>query len=360
MTQILKRTAKWIVSVLFCYSGLLSIVRSIRRKFLSQPDWAIITYHNIVGNDEKRRAETQPGMCVLAETFDKQMNYISHNFNVISVEALVKAIRDGRSISPNTIAVTFDDGWRDNYTEALPILKKYKVPAMIFLATDLIKSGKIPPFLEVSILLGRDNIWPRKAIRIFRAIVEKHNLKAHIPQLDEECFSLMAQNSFHYMKTLMLLDYEYMHEIVDALLNELGLDKTEWRNRRWMINTAEIREMDAFGIEFGSHGESHDLMILIEREQVKRELKRSKEYIESQLGKPIDLIAYPNGDYNDDIIKEVRAAGYIGALAMYRDEKANSLDIYSLGRIGLSEGACLGPLGNFSKAIFACKIARVL
>jgi peptidoglycan/xylan/chitin deacetylase (PgdA/CDA1 family) len=360
MKHILNRTVKWIIAIFIHYTGLLIVLRAIRRKFFGQTNWTIITYHNIVGADEKRRADTQPGMCVLANSFDKQMRYISRNFNIISIERLVAAICEGQDIPANTIAVTFDDGWRDNYTHAFPILKKYKIPAMIFLATDLIKTGKIPPFLEISMLLGKSDIWPAKAVNIFRQIIDKHNLTATIPRLNAGQLQLMARNPYHFMRTLMMLEYKHMHEIIDSMLRELHIDKAEWCDIRWMMNVAEIREMAASGIEFGSHGESHDLMVLIELEQVTRELKQSKEYIEGLLGKKIDILAYPNGDYNDAIKTEVLAAGYLGAMAMYNEETTENIDRLALKRTGFSEGACIGPLGGFSKAIFACKIARVL
>jgi peptidoglycan/xylan/chitin deacetylase (PgdA/CDA1 family) len=360
MKQLLKRTLKWLTSVLIYYTGMLWLLSFIRLKLLGRQGWTIITYHNIIGADEKSRAEVQPGMCVLADSFDKQMSYISKHCKVVSVDTLVESIRNRDKKLSKTVAVTFDDGWRDNYSEAFPILKKHNIPAMIFLATDLVKSGKIPPFLEVSILLGGDGIWPHRAVNIFRDIAERHNLASRIPQLTDERYEFIMHSPFEYMKTLMLLEYNYMCEIVDALLSETGLDKNEWRNRRWMVNTAEIREMQAAGIEFGSHGESHDLMILIDIEQVKRELKQSKVYIEGELGKPVNIMAYPNGDFNEDIKRETKAAGYKGAMAMYWDEKTKGIDIYSLGRSGMSEGACLGPRGRFSKAIFACKVAKIL
>jgi hypothetical protein len=288
------------------------------------------------------------------------MRYISRHYKVVSVETIVNLIREGKEIPSNTISVTFDDGWRDNYSVALPILRKYKIPAMIFLATDLVKSGKIPPFLEISMLLGKGDIWPNKAVRIFRDIIVQHNLTSIIPQIEEDRFRFLGRDPFQYMQAIMLLDYKYMHEIVDAMVTDLHIDKTEWSERRWMINEAEIREMAASGIEFGSHGESHDLMVLIELEQVTRELKHSKEYIEELLGKKINILAYPNGDYNGAIKKEVQAAGYLGAMAMHKNETADNVDRFALRRRGISEGACIGPFGGFSKAIFACKIARVL
>jgi peptidoglycan/xylan/chitin deacetylase (PgdA/CDA1 family) len=339
---------------------LLRLLLVFRRKILGQPKWTIITYHNIIELSEKRRADIQPGMCVLSSSFDKQMGYISRHFDVVSVETIVNAIRDGKEISLNPIAVTFDDGWRDNYTVAFPILHKYKIPAMIFLATDLVKSGKIPPFLEISMLLGKKDIWPDKAIKIFRDIIVKYNLTDIIPQVKEDRFRLLAQDPYQYMQALMLLDYKYMHEMVAVMIEELNIDKTEWENYRWMVNEAEIREMAAAGIEFGSHGESHDLMVLIKLDQVSRELKHSKEYIEALLGKKINILAYPNGDFNEAIKKEVQAVGYQGAMAMNREERADNVDRFSLRRLGFSEGTCLGPLGGFSKTIFACKIARVL
>jgi peptidoglycan/xylan/chitin deacetylase (PgdA/CDA1 family) len=358
MLQLFKRTVKWLLSAAVFYSGWLNVIRFYRSKILGKQNWAVLTYHNIVGIEEKRRADTQPGMCVLTPSFDAQMRYISRAYKVVSTEKLVEMLRAGVKIPDRTIAITFDDGWRDNYTEAFPVLKKYKIPAMIFLATDLVKSGKIPPFLEVSMLLSKGDIWPQKALKYFRQVADKNNLAPQIPQLDETRYALMARNPFHYMTALMMLDYQCMGEIVDLMLADLKIDKAEWRDTRWMINTAEIKEMSEAGIEFGSHGESHDLMVLIDLEQVKKELKESKKYIEDQLGKPVNVIAYPNGDYNDAIKREVQAAGYLGAMAFY-DNLAAGTDIYAIGRYGLSEGACQGPFGKFSKAIFACKIAKV-
>lgn len=355
----IKRTIKFTISILMYYSGLLRLYSFLGKRFGKRTNWKILAYHNVIDDHEIGRADTQPGMCVLTDSFRKQMEIIARKYEVISVETLGEFLKNGQEIPARSVAITFDDGWRDNYTNAYPILKEFSIPAMIFLATHLIKTDIVPAFLEVSVLLAKENIWPAKALDIFHSAVKKHDLAAKIPALDENRFQYMTKSPFHFMKTLMLLDYGFIREIADAMLVEARIDKNEWQNQRWMMTIDEIREMSGAGIEFGSHGESHDLMINISLDQVKAELGNSKAIIEEILGKPVKVFSYPNGDFNEAIKHEVRKAGYHCAMAMGCAESKNNFDIYSLRRTGLNEGAYLGPRGKFSKAIFACLVEGV-
>jgi peptidoglycan/xylan/chitin deacetylase (PgdA/CDA1 family) len=91
----------------------------------------ILMYHSVGDNNEF--------FTVKPRDFEKQMAHISKNgFNVISLTELVGLISSKKNISRKTVAVTFDDGYEDNYLNALPILKKYRIPATIFVSTALI------------------------------------------------------------------------------------------------------------------------------------------------------------------------------------------------------------------------------
>jgi peptidoglycan/xylan/chitin deacetylase (PgdA/CDA1 family) len=78
-------------------------------------------------------------LSVTPEAFEKQMKYLrDHNYHVISLDAFVDGKRSGRKFAHNTVVITFDDGQRDNYTNAFPVLKEYDMPATIFLITQSI------------------------------------------------------------------------------------------------------------------------------------------------------------------------------------------------------------------------------
>ena len=76
-------------------------------------------------------------LIVSPETFERQMRFLkSHHYNVLPLESLATLIKNKKKILPKTIALTFDDGYKDNYIYAFPILKKYHLPVTIFIITD--------------------------------------------------------------------------------------------------------------------------------------------------------------------------------------------------------------------------------
>ena len=98
----------------------------------------IICYHCIKdeGNPNLRPAKVAD--------FDKQMQYLSKVYNPISLDQMAQHIQNGTSLPSKAVAVTFDDGYRDNYENAYPILRKYNIPATFFLTTGFIGTGQIP------------------------------------------------------------------------------------------------------------------------------------------------------------------------------------------------------------------------
>ena len=94
----------------------------------------IVMYHSVNPN-----AKPEKKLAVLTETFERQMHFLkSHHYNVLSLDSLAVLIKEKKKIPSKAIAITFDDGYKDNYIYAFPILKKYNLPATIFIITDLI------------------------------------------------------------------------------------------------------------------------------------------------------------------------------------------------------------------------------
>ena len=76
--------------------------------------------------------------------FEDQMQYLSREYNPVPLETVAQHIQNGTSLPPRAIAVTFDDGYRDNYENVYPIVKRYKIPATVFLTTGFVGTGELP------------------------------------------------------------------------------------------------------------------------------------------------------------------------------------------------------------------------
>lgn len=89
----------------------------------------IIMYHQVFPN-----SDPEYRLAVSLETFERQMRFLkTSHYNVIGLEDLANLIRDKKKIPPRTIAITLDDGYLNSYTYAFPILKKYNLPATVFI-----------------------------------------------------------------------------------------------------------------------------------------------------------------------------------------------------------------------------------
>ena len=94
----------------------------------------ILMYHYINDGEPSRSR-----LGVSPKSFERQMRFLKeHKYNVLALDELVDLIKYKKSLPPNTIAITFDDGYLDNYTNAFPILKKYELPAAIFVVINMI------------------------------------------------------------------------------------------------------------------------------------------------------------------------------------------------------------------------------
>ncbi|RJQ18388.1 MAG: polysaccharide deacetylase family protein [Nitrospiraceae bacterium] len=132
----LKYKVAWYIGALFSFflyfSGIAPFYILLRKKILKRHIVLVLTYHRI--NDTGKDKH----ISVSLETFKRQMAYLNKKFKVISLDDLIQGLQDDRSLKNDAVAITFDDGWKDNYTNAFRIIKNHDFPAAIFVATDFI------------------------------------------------------------------------------------------------------------------------------------------------------------------------------------------------------------------------------
>jgi len=276
-------------------------------------NYQILVYHRV--NDESDLFS----LAIPKSVFEDQMNFLSQNYNVMSLEEILLTDSNTR-LPKNTIAITFDDGYMDNYTHAFPILKKLKLPATIFLSTGYIGHD--------------DGIWHDRVFNVFRQTKVSsfvfEGLKYSMTNLEEK---LMAQESIlNYLKYLTpqkRLDYIQRLEEQLCVVKNVSL-----KNK--MLTWDVIKEMNNHGISFGAHTVTHTILTALPLNDIKREVSQSKEAIEDILRIPVRLFAYPNGkreDYNNKIKEIIKNEGFKGAVTTIFGTNRDSQDAFELKRV---------------------------
>jgi peptidoglycan/xylan/chitin deacetylase (PgdA/CDA1 family) len=234
------------------------------------------------------------------------MEALRRRFEVLPLEELAERARS-RKLPRNAVAVTFDDGYRDNYTNAFPLLRELGLPATIFLTTDALDRGG---------LLWHD--------RVFDAFHRSRNEEARA--------SFTAE-----LGRLRRVSPEERDRRIVSLLEELGVEEngaSGWEKMSW----PEAREMASQGISFGAHTVDHPILTRVSESEARRQIRESKERIEKELGSRITMFAYPNGgaaDFNRSTEKLVEEEGFSLAVTTVAGANDESTNPFALRRTGM-------------------------
>lgn len=302
------------------YSGALNLLRSGRNHGAEKAQispFAVLLYHRVNPDNDP----FFPAVSVKA--FDGQMRYLASHFRVLSLADIIERIRAGREVEPRTIAVTFDDGYRDNYLYAHPILRKYNLPATIFVATAFIGRGRI---------LWNDRVaWaikhsPKKTASVDfahgRVTVDLRALQNRLGSFD----GIIEQLKRYPDKEKNLL--------MESVISSLGNAAKE--PERVMLDWFELRTLAQEGWDVGSHTHNHVILTRIQKAEAIGELRSSKILLEKELQRPVELFAYPNGkesDFSSRTKRLLTDAGYNAAVTTVSGLNGGETDLFELRRL---------------------------
>lgn len=250
----------------------------------------ILMYHRIID---------QPFVAGLApDRFERQMAYLAKHYRVIPVEQLVNELRE-RAVKPYTISLTFDDGHFDFYTTTWPILKKYKLPATLYLATGFVSNDCW--------------LWPD-----YLRYILLHSKKESIQLPGYGSFSLTPDTVLKTWSDLgdagLKMDKQGRKQFLDELEQAAGIRVPPAPEPPFApVNWDQVREMQSEGLNIGSHTVSHPILSKLPEAEIAEELGESYKRISEELGKPPKGICYPNGlvkDINTEVISKAQALGY--------------------------------------------------
>ncbi len=356
----MKRLIRQIIAGAFYYTGLLWLISAVRRKVYPNSDLVILMYHRVLDDPYSPKEYTQPGIALSSRTFDAQMAFLSRRYKVLPLSRVVDLIRSGQPLPKKCAAITFDDGWRDNFTNAYPVLKKYDLSATIFLTTDFIGTNNKFWFHHVGFLLNEGGLSERDLVEVYEVACRQFDNRprsaSERTQLEE-----VATDPDSWLNHLKTLDDRGITAAISEMIRRTGLTDDKWPATIWTLRWDDIAAMDPKIIEYGSHGCSHRILNPLPPAEIRRELVQSKGILEDRLKRPIKSFAYPNGDYTEEVKQLVREAGYQCAITTKGLPPSDSqYDLLALQRLGLHEGATAGATGKFSRSVFACLLERIL
>ncbi len=300
----------------------------------------ILTYHRVVSEHMVRDEHIQPGMYVRGQLFETHIAYLRKRFTVISIDELLDLWMTNRLKSDQSYCViTFDDGWRDNYQFAFPVLIKYRIPATIFLATDFIGTSRWfwPDQMMLLLEKGGQHTTSqadRKAVSTILA----ETIGVTLSAADGTFRRVESRDPIGLDVIIELckgVEAEKVHQTIDRLSRALHMDLP---THRVLLNWDEVREMAGKGITFGSHSVSHRIMTQIPLSDVKMELIDSRKTMLEQGVKPLPVFCYPNGNFDREIQELVRESGYLAAVGCEVGiELDRPNDLFALKRISVHE-----------------------
>jgi peptidoglycan/xylan/chitin deacetylase (PgdA/CDA1 family) len=273
--------------------GSLGILRLIEGLAAARPPALVVfTYHRIAVPGVASDDYYDPVISATPEAFRAQVEFLRSRFEIATLDELATpggTIRPDRKRPPALI--TFDDGYRDNFTTALPILRELGVPAAFFIPTGYLQAPRLPWWDHVA--------CATKRTRAARLALERSPGDPSPLAIDLGTSPSDAERTAAIMTVIRaFLDGTIPDPtwFLDQLDRQAEVDvDSETRGRALFMGWDEARQLLAAGMAVGSHGHAHVALAGLDDDAQRRELAGSKATLEEMLGREVPAIAYPFG-----------------------------------------------------------------
>ncbi len=241
----------------------------------------VLAYHRINNPYAPNFDTFTPNVSANPAQFTAQMAYLARRYSVVSIDDVTAWLRGEQSLPDYPALITFDDGYFDNFKYAMPILKKFGFPAIVFLATDYI--GKSKPFF-----------WDFAAYCFFHTDKTSATfpLAGELHWHNAESRTLTLVNWLNQLKTISDTEkWAHIHNLPNLLNVAVPDDAFAGTMMTW----TQVKEMIANNVAMGAHTMSHPVLTRVSSKQARAEIIGSKACIEAEAGVSVTAFAYPNG-----------------------------------------------------------------
>lgn len=294
----------------------------------------IFTFHRVLPEDHIRY---DVEMVTSNGSFASFLEWVSDRYRVTGVKGILDLIGKPSDDGKPPCAITFDDGWRDTYLHAFPLLQRHHLTATVFLCVRFIGTNR--------------RCWQEKLWYCMKDLRRSGELESSLTQIIISlpwCPRLSKQELTYegLRRLLMRRPMEEAEEFASRMEEAAGPQALP--TERAFMNWEEVREMQQAGIEFGSHTLNHTLLTLADPETARQEIETSRRELEEHLGSTAVGFSYPWGGANRWVRAQVKAAGYQLAVTTTEGLVRSSADPWLLPRLHIGNSVVNGPREDFS------------
>ena len=280
----------------------------------------ILYYHSIV--EDPRLTQHLLGISQSRATFDAHMEIVARRYSPVTVEDIAHFAKSGRQLPRRAVAVTFDDGFLDNYEIALPILSRYGIPASFYIMVDAVETGSLPWYCRIRFAFNstKEPNWCNPETK------RMHSLGSPEPR---NAARLEA------WETAARMTGAVQEEFVMRAEEELKIEPV--KRPPFMMNWDQVQAVRKAGHIIGAHTLSHPNVGQVTLAEARSEILGSKKKLEEKMGEEISHFSYPhpalNPQWSKDTLAITREAGFKSAVLTTRGSVRAGDDPLALKRI---------------------------
>jgi peptidoglycan/xylan/chitin deacetylase (PgdA/CDA1 family) len=295
--------------------------------------FGVLCYHRVGTEGVPLFSRLEPAV------FEAQMYYLKRNYRIVPLGQLWRELREGSQVTP-TLAITFDDGYRDLYTYAFPVLEKYRIRATVYLIGRCMETGEAPWYDKIFVALAHACATTIE--------LEMDGLRQFTLSTPTSRASA-AWEIVCYLRSIPDLQRQKWCSLFEQRISP-PVGQLEGR----MLSWGHVRAMQRGGVSFAAHTMTHPSVSRLDPAAFHEEFVVTKRILEDGLDAPVEDFAYPFGR-PADVSSEARdflvRSGYRSAVTTIEGFNSPGGDPYMLNRLQIGD--------DQSMAWFALGVTRL-
>lgn len=267
------------------------------------------------------------------EVFQSICALLAADYHVISMADLVEARTNHLPLPENSVVLTFDDGYASNHELAYPILRKYHLPATIFVTTGFLDGEDMLWFQRVDLALGRT----QKEALEWKINGRRHRLRFATREMRQEALMALMPELKDLPDTDLLTEIDRLEQALEVSTPTPADMPAPMRPMTWDM----LRAMSNSGlVDFGGHTHTHPILSRCDPVAMRAEIATSARRIYTETGIQPTCFSYPNGqaeDFTRETLRMVQDAGFQCACTTINGRIDDNTSLFQLPRYGSPE-----------------------
>lgn len=344
--QVARRALKGAAALALHHSGARELLSAVQRRAVGGRRILILSYHRVVADFAAEKKHSLYTLNIGQNTFRRHLEALQETHDIVSLEDALAVLQGSRTATRDVAVVTFDDGYRDVYTHAFPVMRDMRVPGIVYVPSAFVGTDR---------KLGHDRLYAAlQRMRKRRIGPMAVGVGGQGERWLTDALDGFAAPELALERLISRYPTPGLLKLADALEDRLGLAQEKCSEGQLPMTWEMLREMDAHGVITGAHTAEHTVLTNQRLDEARREIAQCKATLEKGVQKPVRHFAYCNGYYSAGVAQALRAEGFVSAATTEDMPNVPGGDLFALKRKVLWEASSLGIAG-YSDALIACQ-----